>query len=62
MNEKLIVLSAFISNQMRVIESIYNKIGGIEPDNEDRLVHSAWLLHNLYSVMLTTMTFQGISL
>jgi hypothetical protein len=49
MKEKLSVLWAYITSQQEVIQSVYEKILRIEPVNDDKLVHSAWLLHNLYS-------------
>jgi len=49
MSEKLAALFAYISNQQKTIQSIYDKISGIEPENDDKLIHSAWILHNLYS-------------
>jgi hypothetical protein len=49
MKEKFSALWAFISSQENIIRALYEKISDIEPENEDKLVHSAYLLHNLYS-------------
>jgi hypothetical protein len=49
MLEKLATLWAYITNQEQVIESIYNKITDLKPLNEDKMVHLAYQLHNLYA-------------
>jgi hypothetical protein len=49
MKEKLTVLWAYITSQQEIIQSLYDKILKIEPVDDDKLVHSAYLLHNLYS-------------
>lgn len=42
------ILKAFIQNQSVRIEVLHNKITAIEPSSEDKSVHLAYELHNLY--------------
>ncbi len=49
MKEKYSTLWAFISNQEEIIGNIIKKINELKPLNEDKLVHLAYQLHNLYS-------------
>ena len=49
MKEKLSTVWAYINHQEDVIAAIYNKIAELKPLNEDKLVHIAYQLHNLYS-------------
>ena len=49
MKEKYSTLWAFISNQEDIIRNIIKKINELKPSNEDKLVHLAYQLHNLYS-------------
>jgi len=49
MKEKFSTIWAYISNQEDTISVIYNKIAELEPLNEDKLIHIAYQLHNLYS-------------
>jgi len=49
MKEKYSTLWAFISNQEEIIRNIIKKINELKPLNEDKLVHLAYQLHNLYS-------------
>ena len=50
MKEKFSTIWAYISNQENAIADIYCKIAELKPLNEDKLVHIAYQLHNLYSV------------
>jgi hypothetical protein len=49
MREKLATLWAYITNQEQVIEFIYDKITDLKPLNEDKMIHLAYQLHNLYA-------------
>ena len=49
MKEKFSTIWAYISNQEDTISVIYSKIAELEPLNEDKLIHIAYQLHNLYS-------------
>ncbi len=49
MKEKLSTLWAYIANQEDTIKSIYKKIEQLKPLDEDKMVHLAYQLHNLYS-------------
>lgn len=49
MKEKFSTIWAYISNQEDTIAAIYSKIAELKPLNEDKLVHIAYQLHNLYS-------------
>ena len=49
MKEKFSTLWAYINNQQASIDAIYTKIEELKPLNEDKLVHIAYMLHNLYS-------------
>jgi hypothetical protein len=49
MKEKYSTLWAFIANQEEIIRNTISKIKKLEPINEDKLVHLAYQLHNLYS-------------
>jgi hypothetical protein len=49
MKEKFSTVWAYISHQEVVIATIYSKIVELKPFNEDKLVHIAYQLHNLYS-------------
>lgn len=42
------VLQAFIDNQMVRIEALTNKTKNLEPSNDDKTVHLAYELHNIY--------------
>jgi hypothetical protein len=49
MKEKFSTVWAYINHQEVVIATIYGKIAELKPFNEDKLVHIAYQLHNLYS-------------
>lgn len=49
MKEKYSTLWAFIVNQEEIIKNIFSKIEELKPANEDKRVHLAYQLHNLYS-------------
>ena len=49
MKEKFSTIWAYISNQEDTISVMYSKIAELEPLNEDKLIHIAYKLHNLYS-------------
>ena len=49
MKEKYSLLWAFIVNQEEIIQNIIEKIEDLKPTNEDKQVHLAYQLHNLYS-------------
>lgn len=49
MKEKYSALWAFIENQEATIKNIIKKIEELKPSNEDRRVHLAYQIHNLYS-------------
>jgi len=49
MKEKLSTLWAYINSQEEIIGTLFQKIRDMKPLNEDKMVHSAYLLHNLYS-------------
>lgn len=48
--EKFATLWAYITNQEEVIEVVFVKIEQLKPLNEDKMVHLAYQLHNLYSL------------
>lgn len=47
--EKYSTLWAFIENQEGIIEGIIRKIEELQPSNEDKQIHLAYQMHNLYS-------------
>ena len=54
MKEKYSTLWAFIENQEAIIKNIIRKIEELKPVNEDKMVHLAYQMHNLYS------SFEGL--
>jgi hypothetical protein len=49
MQEKFSTIWAYITYQEDAIADIYSKIAVLKPLNDDKLVHVAYQLHNLYS-------------
>jgi hypothetical protein len=49
MKEKFSIIWAFISHQEEIVKGIIKKIGKLQPLTEDKMVHLAYQLHNLYS-------------
>ena len=49
MKEKYSTLWAYIANQNKSVVKIMQKIKDLEPVNEDKLVHLAYQMHNLYT-------------
>jgi hypothetical protein len=49
MKEKYSSLWAYINNQEQTIQDIFAKLESIDLTSEDKIVHAAYLMHNLYS-------------
>jgi len=49
LKEKLATLWAYITNQEEIIDAIYLKLHGLQPENDEKIINKAYHLHNLYS-------------
>ncbi len=49
MKERIAILLGYMENQRAVINTIYDKIEALKPLDESQIVHSAYLMHNLYN-------------
>ena len=49
MRESIAILLGYMENQTAVIGVIANKIEALKPLDESQIIHSAYLMHNLYN-------------
>ena len=49
MKERIAILLGFLDNQIDAINSIFDKMEALKPLDDSQIVHSAYLMHNLYN-------------
>jgi len=49
MEERIAIMLGFLDNQRATINAIFDKMESIKPLDENQMVHSAYLMHNLYN-------------
>jgi hypothetical protein len=49
MKERIAILMGYLDDQRSIINAIFDKVESLKPLDESHLVHSAYLLHNLYN-------------
>ncbi len=49
MKERIAILLGYLNNQRSTISGIFDKLKSINPLDEHKIIHSAYLLHNLYN-------------
>lgn len=47
--ERIAILLGYLKDQRSTITGILNKLNSIDPLDEHKIIHSAYLLHNLYN-------------
>jgi hypothetical protein len=49
MKERIAILLGYMESQWAVINTIFDKIEAMKPLDESQIIHSAYLMHNLYN-------------